>query len=394
MLTFLRPQPCLAFIDRVDMVTLSASVALALLTLLVLFIFMRLAYFLLTLPLRRRERVRVLLSIIEAAIRQGRSVEHAILFLADAHERCLGTWLFWLAGKLDSGDTLIEALALNNGLLPPQIAEMLAVGDRIGDIQKVLPACKRMQKDALSRVKGAMNYFIVLVVGMGFVQLLFILPVITGYILPQFERMFDDMGATLPAEWIILAGPTLNLLLIALSVLVLLAVGFYIGGPSLVAFLHIRCPCGLLFFAVPWRRKRLQRDFSAMLAILLDAAVPEEEAVALAARSTANWVFIQRGERVVEALRRGVALTEAIKYVDGSGEFRWRLRNAVHAQGGFVQALAGWHEALDAKAYQQEQAAAHVISTAFVVAIGSIVGLVGFAVFHTFASLADGMMLW
>jgi len=393
-LTFLASQPCLAFVSLVDIVTLLAGVALALFALLVLSIFMWLVYFLLTLPLRRRERVRVFLSIMETAMRQGRSVEHAIVFLAHAHERCIGAWPSWLARCLDSGDTLIEALAANRGLLPPQIAEMLAVGDRIGDIQKVLPACKRMQKDAASRVKGTINYFILLVVGLGFAQLLLVLPIIGRYILPQFERMFSEMGTALPLEWAILTGPMFTWAPITLFVLVLLAVGFYIGGPSLVELLHIRRPCGLLFFVVPWRRKRLQRDFSAMLAILLDAGVPEEEAVTLAARSTANWVFIERGKKVVAALRRGVALTDAIKYVDRSGEFKWRLRNAVHAQSGFLQALAGWNEALDAKAYQQEQAAAHVISTAFVVTIGSMVGLVGFAIFHVFVSLTDRMMLW
>ena len=37
---------------------------------------------------------------------------------------------------------------------------------------------------------------------------------------------------------------------------------------------------------LPWRRKRFQRDFSAMLAVLLDAEVPETEAVGLAAEAT------------------------------------------------------------------------------------------------------------
>ena len=49
----------------------------------------------------------------------------------------------------------------------------------------------------------------------------------------------------------------------------------------------------------------MQRDFSTMLAILLDSGVPEPEAVTLAADCTANRVFRQRAARAVEGLQAG-----------------------------------------------------------------------------------------
>ena len=76
----------------------------------------------------------------------------------------------------------------------------------------------------------------------------------------------------------------------------------------------------------------------------------------LAAQSSANVIFLRRAEHVVRDLREGVKLTEAVRWLDGAGEFRWRLRNAAPAGRGFVAALAGWHEVLEAKAFQQEQA--------------------------------------
>ena len=57
----------------------------------------------------------------------------------------------------------------------------------------------------------------------------------------------------------------------------------------------------------------MQRDFSTMLAILLDSGVPEPEAVALAADGTANTVFRRRAARAVESLRQGVNLTQAVQ---------------------------------------------------------------------------------
>jgi len=46
--------------------------------------------------------------------------------------------------------------------------------------------------------------------------------------------------------------------------------------------------------------------------------------------------------------------------MDAAGEFQWRVSNGLRHGHGFLQALAGWHDALDAKAFQLEQAAAQV----------------------------------
>src|SRR6185503_4527612 len=103
-------------------------------------------------------------------------------------------------------------------------------------------------------------------------------------------------------------------------------------------------PLDRFSFHVPWLRKRMQRDFSTMLALLLDGGVPEEKALRLAAESTANRVFIARARCALEDLRQGVKLTEAVQRLDHAGEFRWRLSNAAGPGRGFCAALAGWHE--------------------------------------------------
>jgi hypothetical protein len=87
-------------------------------------------------------------------------------------------------------------------------------------------------------------------------------------------------------------------------------------------------------------------------------------------------------------------LTEAVARVDDSGEFRWRLKNAVHSRAGFLAALAGWHETLDAKAFQQEQAAAHVITTAVVFVKGLFVGLIAVSIFQFLIAILNESFLW
>jgi len=170
-----------------------------------------------------------------------------------------------------------------------------------------------------------------------------------------------------------------------------LTAGTYIGGPRVVAWFPI---LERLHYRLPWRRKRMQRDFSTMLAVLLDAGVPEAAALTLAADCSANSVFRRRAARAVDALRQGLKLPEAVQQLDDAGEFRWRLRNAVAAPGGFFRALAGWHESLDARAFQQEQAAAQVITTSLVLWSGLFVGLILCAIFMVLTTLITTAALW
>jgi hypothetical protein len=95
-----------------------------------------------------------------------------------------------------------------------------------------------------------------------------------------------------------------------------------------------------------------------------------------------------------QELANGATLSRAVQPVDDTGEFGWRLVNAARAHGGFLSTLAGWHESLDAKAFQQEQAAAHVLTSAIVLLNGALVLLVALSVFGTLISLIETGVLW
>ena len=131
-----------------------------------------------------------------------------------------------------------------------------------------------------------------------------------------------------------------------------------------------------------------------MLATLLDAGMPEPEAVRLAADCTVNSVFQKRAAIALNALKQGRSLTDAVQEMDDTGEFRWRLTNATHSRGGFLSALGGWHDALGAKAFQNEQAAAHVVSTSLVLLNGMFVAAIVISVFSFLISIVNAGVLW
>ena len=168
----------------------------------------------------------------------------------------------------------------------------------------------------------------------------------------------------------------------------------YIGGPGLVRWFQFRSVpvVDWITWRIPWKQKKLQRTFSAMLAVLLDGGVPEPVAVWLAGDCTANEICRRRARRVIAALEKGVKLDEAVRAFDDTGEFHWRLTNATHAHGGFLNALRGWHEALDAKAFQQEEAATHALTSGLVILNGLVVALIATAMFGMLIMILKGML--
>lgn len=372
-----------------------ATLQILLLTLLSLLIYggaLALLHFLLSLPLRRAERVRFFLDLVETALRRGQPLEQTLIGIAHTRDMSLGSSFRNFALWLERGLRFDAALAHSPWLLPPQIVEMLKAGVSVGDLRKVLPACRRLLADAISETRSAMNYLVVLLFVVSPVAMVvFIMLFITVF--PRFSEIGYGLGVGSPIaiDWILSFRPLLVGSHLLLQLTLCAAAIAYIAGPRLRSLIpgHDR-----VSWLLPWQRKRLQRDFSTLLATLLDSGMPEPQAVTLAASCTRNSVFQKRAARVVAALQQGQTLTQAMQCLDDTGEFQWRLTNAAHAKQGFLAALAGWHDALNAKAFQQQQAAAHTVSTALVLLNGTFVAMAVISVFAFLISIIDTASLW
>lgn len=294
---------------------------------------------------------------------------------------------------------LVAALRRAPGLIEPRIVSLLAVGRELGDLQKVLPACRIGLDEVTAKARSGQNHFVFITFFVMPVSLV-ILPMLAISIMPRFEAIMTDMGK-LGDGGVIFEWLMANIwLVVSVHGLVLLCLwGFilaFLAGPRLQEGFARIMPemAARLTLALPWRRKRAQRDFSVSLALLLDAGLPEARAVELAAESTGNRIFQNRAGRVGADLANGVPLPEAVGQIDGSGEFQWRLTNAARAGQGFLSALHAWHEALNARAEQQEQTATQMAMTGLVFYNGAIVGLVMVGVFQFLTGILDVVALW
>lgn len=352
-------------------------------------------YYCITLPLRRQERALFFLDLLEIGMKDGHSPEQTFTTLSASRDRVVPVRVHVLAAHIENGLRFEQALEEVPRLLPPKIVATLKAGADLGDRRKVLPACRQQLRDGVSQTRGAMNYLFVF----GLIStplMLYIWWTIKVWVLPKYLDIMKDLLEEQSVPDLLVLSPWLNAVILPLQILLppvfLFLVSCYLGGPRLRGWLS---PISdWLAMRLPWRRKRLHRDCSSMLALLLDAGLPEKRALQLAAESTANRSFIRRAERAVAELAQGVKLTDAVARLDDSGEFRWRLTNASQASRGFTPALAGWIESLDAKAFQQEQAAAQLFTTALVLLNGVMVGLIVVGVFQILTLLIEESVLW
>ena len=342
-------------------------------------------------PAARVERARFFLHLLECGARLGKSPGQTVAELAQTRTLDLGARFHLVAAHLASGLTLSRALDRVPRFLPPPIRAMLAVGEELGDPAKVLPACRAL----LGR--GAGNRHAALL--MPLVLLSVLLPlaiaataVFHWTIAPRVNAVFSGLvewhagGASGAQD---LWTDTRRWLPVFLGVLAGLWV-FCAGAAFLVlAGPRVREWTGgeRLLWLFPWVRRRCRRDFAAMLAVLLDAGVPERRALALAVETTGQRQFIAKVARASAQLEKGAGLAQVVEQIEGRGEFAWRLTNALRAGGRFLDAIQGWLVSLELKAERSEQAAAQAIFVATVLLQGLLVGALTIAVFGLLAGI-------
>jgi type II secretory pathway component PulF len=343
-----------------------------------------LIHYLLSLPMRRRDRALFFLDLLETVLQRGQPVEQAILAAAEKRDCAIGVRFYMMAAHIEGGARLGEALEKVPRFLPPQVNAILRAGEKLGDLKRVLPACREVLRVAPDTVRSTMHYMMAILLLFAPVAC-FIICLLSVLVIPKFKEVAGGYGVKI---WPLTRFVFENAFwLVAFEIAVFLALlsvaSIYIGGPALVRWFQFRrVPVvDWITWRVPWKQKKLQRTFSAMLAVLLDGGVPEAEAVRLAGDSTANEICRRRARRVIAALEKGIKLDDAVRIFDDSGEYHWRLTNATHAHGGFLSALRGWHESLDARAFQQEEAAAHAVASGLVIMNGVVVGLIATAMF-------------
>ncbi len=153
-------------------------------------------HFLLSLPMRRRDRALFFLDLMETVLQRGQPLEPAILAAAENHDRAIGVRFYMVAAHIEGGARLGEALEKEPRFLPPQINAMLRVGEKLGDLKKVLPACREVLRVAPDTVRSTTHYMVAILLMFAPVACLLI-STLSVFVIPKFKDVAAGMGVRL-----------------------------------------------------------------------------------------------------------------------------------------------------------------------------------------------------
>lgn len=347
----------------------------------------------LRMPAYREGQARILARLLEFELQSGSTLENSLANLAQIPDKELSNCLRQLRFQLGSGQTWTQAIAQSWGA-SGHFGAFLDAGKAIADVPRMLRSYHQLKPDTESPSRTFQDYFYVLFSLSGPVCLAIVF-ILNIYVFPKFEEIYADMAEGQIAVSFQFLRESLPYLLAATSLitLIFLAVVFVqvasSWSPRMSGDSFDR-----LFSLTPWARKRALRDFTLVLGILLDEGIPEEQAVLLAGRCANNKRVARRAQRMVEQLREGVSLEESLATMDPTHRLKWHFQNATGSSATFSEAFQGLNDSLDARAYQQEQAASQLMTTGVVLWNGALVLVVCHGALQPLWDLTYHLAVW
>src|ERR1039457_1001110 len=153
-----------------------------------------LMHFLLSLPMNRRDRALFFLDLLETVPRRGQPVEQAIVSAAENHDRAIGVGYFMVAAHIEGGAKLGEALEKVPAFLPPQVNASLRTGEKLGNLKKVLPACREVLRVAPDTVRTTMHYMVAILLLFAPISI-WLISMLMIFVVPKFREVAAGYGS-------------------------------------------------------------------------------------------------------------------------------------------------------------------------------------------------------
>lgn len=218
---------------------------------------------------------------------------------------------------VEGGSTLSAAFSRHPEVFNEVYIALIAAGEVSGTLDQAMERIANQQeKDAelLGKVRGAMVYpAIVLVVIVGVIGFMLFT------VVPQIQRLYDDLGQQLPFTTAILVGTANFMVQFWWLVLIILGAGVYFlrryirtdNGREVIDTFKIRMPIfGSLFIKLYMAR------FTRTGQTLLATGVPMLEMMRISSEAVSNVVIAKSIKRAAEKVKGGKALSVALKNDD------------------------------------------------------------------------------
>ncbi|WP_454137403.1 type II secretion system F family protein [Microbacterium paulum] len=227
--------------------------------------------------------------------------------------RKLKQTLVEVTAMVEGGQAFSDALEEFPLVIPPIMVHLIRAGEAGGFLDRsLLMVADNFEAETKlrSKVKAALTYpIVVLFVALGAVALMLI------FIVPVFEKMFADLGSSLPAPTQLLVNLS-HAMPIVLPILAVLGVAFAIWWGRNKNTLAVRRFLDPIKLRVPVFGKlnskialtRFSRNFATMLA----SGVPILQSLAIVGSTAGNQVISDALEGVQEQVRQGRRIGESL----------------------------------------------------------------------------------
>ena len=333
-------------------------------------------------PTRGRVRLRDLADLTQelaALLRAGLTIDRALSITQSLSERpAVKALLVRLLEQVREGRSLADALVREPGL-PPYYASMVRAGELGGALPDVMTrtgAFIARAQELRERVLSALIYPIILLtmIGVTLVTVLFV-------VLPRFERLFAEAGATLPWPTRVVLGlghlvRDEGLLVLAVLAVVIVILAYQWRRPEVKRWMHGR----LLRVRVigPVVQQLDTARFLRTLATLLSNGLTLPSGIRVAAGTLSNLALRDATDQLVRRLREGESLADRLAQAGVYPRIAVQLARVGQETGRLESMLAEAADILDREAQQSLERGLALLVPTVTIAMGLLVaGLIG-----------------
>lgn len=286
-----------------------------------------------------------------------------------------------LVRQIRQGVALSDAMEQQNGAFPPLMIYMFRSAESSGNLDKVsMQMAVLYEKDHKlnSKISSSMTYPKILAV-----MIVGVVLILTQFVLPQFEEMFDQMEALPPlTQWLLNTTDFVaNYWYVVLVVVVML----FVGVRALMTVPRVRRSWHWFLIHVPVIGK-LQKTictyrFARTLSSLYAAGIPIVTSLQIARKTIGNDYIELQFDTVIPFVRAGNYLSDGLDQIDG---FVRKLTDAIRVgeeTGSLDSMLASTAETLEYDADMAINKMVSYVEPLMLIIMGIIVALVMGAVF-------------
>lgn len=248
-------------------------------------------------------------------IKAGLPLDQALKVLSEQiPSKAMGRAIHDMARDVEGGIPLSQSMDKHPGIFPSVYINLIKSGERSGKLEDVLfKLADQQEKDyeLISKVRGAMIYPIVI-----FAALLGVMAIIILFVMPQIQKVFDDLDAALPLPTRILLSTSAFarewfFVIAALVVGGIVGLRIYVKRSEAAHVWWDRVKLKIPIFG-PLMKKIAMARFTRTTATLIAAGLPMLEILDTVAEVMGNVVYRDAVRRTRNQVEAGMALSKAL----------------------------------------------------------------------------------